>query len=82
MTPGCFLTTDVAATGVRGAGGEIFSNEKAGMVYPLVVELKHSRSSPGVVRERLAPQIIVPCLTQMDKLKHNLCQIAAIAAAL
>jgi hypothetical protein len=29
-----------------GAGGEIFSNVKAGIVYPLFVELKHSRSSP------------------------------------
>jgi hypothetical protein len=54
MTPGCFLTTDVAATGtigVRATGGDIFSNEKAGMVHPLVVELKHSRSSPGIVKK-------------------------------
>ena len=29
-----------------GAGGEIFSNVKAGIVYPLFVELKHSWSSP------------------------------------
>jgi hypothetical protein len=83
MIPGGFLTTDVAATGTCGTGGKIFSNEKAGIVHPLVVELKHSRSSPGnPLRERLASQIVFPCLTQMDKLKHNLCQIAAIAAAL
>lgn len=82
MIPG-FLTTDVAAAGTFGTGGKIFSNEKAGIVHPLVVELKHSRSSPGnPLRERLASQIVFPCLTQMDKLKHNLCQIAAIAAAL
>ena len=33
-------------TGFTGsAGGEIFSNVKAGMVYPLFVELKHSLAS-------------------------------------
>ncbi len=30
----------------RPAGGVIFSNVKAGMVHPLVVELKHSLGSP------------------------------------
>jgi hypothetical protein len=87
MTPGCFRTTAVAATGAGGAGGAIFSNEKAGMVHPLVVELKHSRTSSGILSkrpavQRLAMQIVFPCLMQKRKLEHNLCQIAAIAAAL
>jgi hypothetical protein len=81
MIPGGFLTTDVAVSGT--CGGKIFSNEKAGIVHPLVVELKHSPVVPRQsLGERLASQIVFPCLTQMDKLKHNLCQIAAIAAAL
>jgi hypothetical protein len=33
MKPGCLLTA-AATTGARGDGGEIFSNEKTGMVYP------------------------------------------------
>jgi hypothetical protein len=82
ITPGCFLVTEVAATGAPGAGGDIFSNEKAGMVHPLVVELRHSRTSPGIAQERLALQIILLCLTQTQRLEHNLCQIAAIPAAL
>jgi hypothetical protein len=32
--------------GPRRSGGEIFSKLKAGIVYPLCVELKHSWSSP------------------------------------
>ena len=44
MTPRCFFLID--GIGPRRAGGEIFSNVKAGMVYPLVVELKHSWNSP------------------------------------
>jgi hypothetical protein len=31
---------------VSPAGGEIFSNVKAGIVYPLFVELRHSWSPP------------------------------------
>jgi hypothetical protein len=31
--------------GPRRTGGEIFSNVKAGIVYPLFVELKHSWKS-------------------------------------
>jgi len=33
---------DPGRTGSRAAGGEIFSNVKTGMVYPLIVELRHS----------------------------------------
>ena len=33
--------------GPRRTGGEIFSKVKAGIVYPLVVELKHSWNLPG-----------------------------------
>jgi hypothetical protein len=35
----------MAGTGPRRIGGEIFSKLKAGIVYPLVVELKHSWNS-------------------------------------
>jgi hypothetical protein len=55
MKPGCLLTA-AATTGARGDGGEIFSNEKTGMVYPLLVELRHSRTSSDIVSERLAIQ--------------------------
>jgi hypothetical protein len=45
MTPRCFL-----AAGGSGplTGGEIFSNVKAGIVRPLVVELKHPWTSPRI----------------------------------
>jgi hypothetical protein len=33
-------------TGPGDIGGDIFSNVKAGIVYPLIVELKHSWNSP------------------------------------
>jgi hypothetical protein len=82
MTPGCLRTTVVAATGSCGAGGDIFSNEKAGMEHPLVVELKHSRTSSGNAGERLVRKVVFPCLMQALKLEHNLRQIAAIPAAL
>jgi hypothetical protein len=43
-------------------GGEIFSKLKAGMVYPLVVELKHSWNSPKchrrILDERLMTTIV------------------------
>jgi hypothetical protein len=41
---GEMLTT--GGIGSPGAGGEIFSKLKAGMVHPLVIESEHSRSSP------------------------------------
>ena len=44
MTPRCFLA--IGGIGPRRTGGEIFSNLKAGIVYPLFVELKHSWNSP------------------------------------
>jgi hypothetical protein len=37
----------MGGSGPRRSGGDIFSNVKAGIVYPLVVELKHSWNSPG-----------------------------------
>src|SRR3989440_3705790 len=40
MTPRCFFA--IGGIGPRRIGGEIFSNVKTGIVYPLVVELKHS----------------------------------------
>jgi hypothetical protein len=52
MKPGCLLTA-AATTGARGDGGEIFSNENTGMVHPLVIELRHSRTSSDIVSERL-----------------------------
>ena len=59
MTPRCFsalegtepLVTEETVPDETGplTGGDIFSNVKAGMVYPLVVELKHSWNSPGIL---------------------------------
>ena len=49
MTPRCFLFA-IGGIGPRRTGGEIFSNVKAGIVYPLVVELKHSWSFPRYPR--------------------------------
>src|SRR5258707_11232988 len=46
MTPRCFLA--IGGSGPRRTGGEIFSNVKAGIVYPLVVELKHPWISPDL----------------------------------
>jgi hypothetical protein len=51
MTPRCFLA--MGGSGPRRVGGEIFSNVKAGMVYPLVVELKHSWNSPRYYLDEL-----------------------------
>ena len=45
MTPRCFLFA-IGGIGPLSTGGEIFSNVKAGIVYPLVVEMKHSWKSP------------------------------------
>ena len=45
MTPRCFLFA-IGGIGPLSTGGEIFSNVKAGIVYPLVVEMKHSWNSP------------------------------------
>ena len=45
MTPRCFFT--MGGSGPRRTGGEIFSNVKEGIVYPLVIELKHPWLSPG-----------------------------------
>lgn len=78
MTPRCFLLA-MGGTGPRLAGGEIFSNVKAGMVHPLFVELKHSWRPP-VYLERLARRTVR--LARMDILKHRLCQIVASSAAL
>jgi hypothetical protein len=52
MKPRCLLTA-TATTGARGDGGEIFSNENTGMMHPLVIELRHSRTSSDIVSERL-----------------------------
>src|SRR5258708_6001487 len=44
MTPRCFLA--IGGSGPRRIGGEIFSNVKAGIVYPLGAELKHPWNFP------------------------------------
>ena len=44
MTPRCFVS--IGAIGPRRTGGEIFSNVKAGTVYPLAVELRHPERLP------------------------------------
>src|SRR6266850_41721 len=51
MTPRCFLT--IGGIGPRRVGGDIFSNVKTGIVYPLVVELKHSWISPELLLDGL-----------------------------
>ena len=58
MTPRCFFS--IGGIGPRRTGGEIFSNVKAGIVHPLVVELKHSWNSPGYRRERACRDRHVP----------------------
>jgi hypothetical protein len=45
MTPRGFLATGASCPLLT--GGEIFSNVKTGIVYPLVVELKHPWISSG-----------------------------------
>ena len=81
MTPRCFLA--IGGIGPRRSGGDSFSNVKAGIVYPLVVELKHSWNSPRFRwMNRLWQQIVPSRLTQVELFKHKLCQIAAICVAL
>jgi hypothetical protein len=46
MTPRCFLA--MGGSGPRRIGGEIFSNVKAGIVHPLVIELRHPWISPDL----------------------------------
>ena len=82
MTPRCFLTMAMR-TGPRRTGGDIFSNVKAGIVYPLVVELKHSWSSPGCRRMNCLVTANRSIPSNADAIfKHNLCQIEQICAAL
>ncbi len=65
MPPRCFLA--IAGTGPRRTGGDIFSNEKAGIVCPLAVELKHSWSSPRYrYKNCLWPQTIPSRLMQVN----------------
>src|SRR6187551_2477200 len=75
ITPRCL--DSMGAIGPRRTGGEIFSNVKAGIVYPLFVELKHS----GWTRRHIDKQccgVNVPSgLMCSLKLKHVLCQIYA-----
>src|SRR5689334_14073588 len=79
MTPR-FLTT-IGAIGPRLAGGEIFSKVKAGMVYHLVVELRHSSKSPGY-RPNDPLRKVRARLMQASISKHNLCQIKENSAGL
>src|SRR5438270_5410 len=46
ITPRCFFST--GGSGPRRTGGGIFSNVNAGIVCPLVIELKHPLKHPGV----------------------------------
>jgi hypothetical protein len=58
--------------------GDIFSNVKAGIVYPLIVELKHVRKFPRTRQINCLCQQTVPSpLMPMELFKHNLCQIEA-----
>ncbi len=81
MTPRGFFST--AGIGPRGCGdifsGNIFSNVKAGIVYPLIVELKHVRKFSRTRQVNCLCQQTVPFrFMQMQLFKHNLCQIEAI----
>jgi hypothetical protein len=59
--------------------GDIFSNVKAGIVYPLIVELKHVRKFSRTRQVNCLRQQTVPFrFMQMHLFKHNLCQIEAI----
>src|SRR3954469_14223833 len=80
MTPRGFFST--AAIGPRACGdifsGDIFSNVKAGIVYPLSVELKHVRKFSRTRQINCLSQQTVPFrLMQTQLFKHNLCQIEA-----
>jgi hypothetical protein len=84
MTPRFFPMT---AAGPRWTGGDIFagdifSNVKAGIVYPLVVELKHFWNFAEIHNSSGTPHMNCPCpqtvpspVMQMERFKHNLCQI-------
>src|ERR1700677_2865733 len=86
MTPRGFFS---ACTGMAGVGprrtcgdifsGDIFSNVKAGIVYPLVIELKHVGNFPRTHQMNCLCQQTVPSrLTQIELFKHNLCQIEVV----
>jgi hypothetical protein len=70
MTPRCFLT---AATGEPPrTREEIFSNVKAGIVNPLVVELKHSWNFPrDIFRVNGQSRLSFPPPVQVRQSKHN-----------
>src|ERR1700691_3206526 len=81
MTPRGFFS--MAAIGPRTCGeifsGDIFSNVKAGIVYPLVAELKHVGNFPRTPQMNCLCQQTVPSrLTQIELFKHNLCQIEVV----
>src|ERR1700737_341103 len=78
MTPRCFFS--IWGIGARRVGGDIFSNEKAGIVYPLVVELKHSWNSPSFPSKNCLRRQLPSNAVQ--QFKHNLCQNKAICRAL
>src|SRR5258705_911171 len=59
MTPRCFLA--IGGSGPRRIGGEIFSNVKAGIVYPLGAELKHPWNFPrSPCNKRRSAQSVPP----------------------
>jgi hypothetical protein len=59
-----------------GIGGDIFPNVKAGIVYPLIVELKHSWNSPRYRQVNGRRRRIVPFPSSAGLIfKHNLCQL-------
>src|SRR5882757_3327036 len=81
MTPRCFLFA-IGGIGPLSTGGEIFSNVKAGIVYPLFVELKHSWNSPrshhmnGLHGEPFRPVKRGPRYSSIDYAKLWLCSFA------
>jgi hypothetical protein len=76
MTPRCFFA--IGGIGPRRIDGEIFSNVKTGMVYPLVDELKHSWNLLQIsFFEMPDGKSFWARLIRALRFKHNICQIAA-----
>jgi hypothetical protein len=76
MTPRGFsgvVALGPAALGPLLTGGDIFSNVKAGIVYPLAVESEHSWHFLGYPDEAKAESVVHSM--RMEPCKHTLCQM-------
>jgi hypothetical protein len=85
MTPRCFLA--IGGIGPRRIGGEIFSNVKAGIVYPLGTELKHPWTFPPNLVGTIAGPGIRSTPSSADEelqayimpIVNNLCSVAPLS---